>query len=434
MSESQEIFNSILYGVEFEFLIKTNLGVFTNTGKFSNKHDRMMACTQNTRSLCEGEFKNIFQTRITELKHAEIRTRGGLSISPYEFHIEPPPERNQQVFKWQIVQDFTVHFTEEPLEQILSNEKADYIHIEEIEIISPPLSIIHDNDVIPFMLHEVFPCNKGIIYFRNNTTSNHVHMTCGAHFKKTEVVLKICMAWLYFENVFMMLVESNRRNNDACASLQSIQKIESLKTEKETGLTIQRIFDIFTQDFSYKKNVSLNIENLIGTLGTIECRLKEASKDAKDLMMWVYLLGVFYTRCIENDLYDNDDKSIFTFKIDKEDKATNYQDAMACGQFFFDFINVEKLKEYWGPKFLKNIGCTKNSFLEKNENTTISENTIKIYQVLGSGNTKINNCNKRKTTQKIKTKYGDRVVYLGKKNGKYIKVKGEYKLISRLKL
>jgi Putative amidoligase enzyme len=225
-----------------------------------------------------------------------------------------------------------------------------YQLMKEIEIVSPTIEIKHIR-VLYDVLH--LGIIKNFDFYSNDTTSNHVHMTCGEHFKTPKHLYKICSAWYYFEPVFFFLCNKDRHNNTYCRSMRSILKNRPPSDITEKNMNISKIRHAFQgNEETNRRYAALNLENLKeGGHGTIECRLKECCSDIKELQAWVYLLAVFYCRAITSDkisrkMYKSDDFMDLindATKFGNNDIYTN----------FWEFINIPALELYWSTK--KNI-------------------------------------------------------------------------------
>lgn len=173
-----------------------------------------------------------------------------------------------------------------------------------------------------------------------------------------EVLYNMCRAWWHFEPVFMMLCEQTRRSNRFCASMhRSIYERyeeEAFGTNGDPSDFLQKIFkgadghkmndtlseltppqsqfkkqleaawyddeDFFNADQINDENAnlyklmriiyffqghprdhdtryaSLNLLNTITNVKTIESRLYEGSKDPKEVMSWINLIVLFFSR------------------------------------------------------------------------------------------------------------------------------------------
>jgi len=56
------------------------------------------------------------------------------------------------------------------------------------------------------MLDSVFRVKNSFNYWNNQTTSNHVHISCENRFQIPYNLLKCANAWLFFESIFLLLV------------------------------------------------------------------------------------------------------------------------------------------------------------------------------------------------------------------------------------
>jgi hypothetical protein len=117
-------------------------------------------------------------------------------------------------------------------------------------------------------------------------------------------LIKVFVAWLYFEQVFMSLVDKElRANNTYCTMYNSIDQCKNIEMKCDT---VDCILKYKKEGDEYRRYVSANLQNLKkeGT-GTIEIRIKQGSNDIMGQnVMWIKLLGLFFSAayhapCIE---------------------------------------------------------------------------------------------------------------------------------------
>ncbi len=264
-------------------------------------------------------------------------------------------------------------------------------NIDHTEFVSPPLNFLNDFEVVPNVISEILPYkieNENTFELKSNsTTSNHVHMTCGNRFKEPKHLVKICVAWLYFEDVFMFMCEQSRRNNKFAMSMKSLfmkdppdeedyeifmnasdEKLEEYCWDLE-GIVWAFQGEPHNHKTRYK---AFNLQNLF-TIGTIECRLKEWCK-SEEIMMWITLLAVFYSRVLSNDCL-----SVILTPYPELKECLWHGSASKtsfgnCIDLFFKFINFEPLEEYWRQRI---SDMNDVSFFQRNARVNIQNIVFK---------------------------------------------------------
>lgn len=95
---------------------------------------------------------------------------------------------------------------------------------ENIEIVT---GILEDSDISNLgNIFNVLTVNNNLQYFNNSTTSQHVHMSAKVAnsrelFREPNNLLKICLAWWYFEPIILKLYPSWRKdNNEFCRPMR----------------------------------------------------------------------------------------------------------------------------------------------------------------------------------------------------------------------
>lgn len=218
--------------------------------------------------------------------------------------------------------------------------------IKYIEIVSPILHVEGNNQIVSVkkpaskltvksvIENVLFPkdpqgdYHSTITTFHNPNTSNHVHVS----FKNNKftdinnpIVIRIIMAWMYFEPLFMLFVAPWRRMNMYCITMRRMmykkfKKIGQLAVMKdlffnfdENGASVMKSFwqshvDAATfwlnettallQTFqgmeAYDRQCAFNLYNVSpDKKGTIEVRLKHGSSDAEEIENWILLIGLF---------------------------------------------------------------------------------------------------------------------------------------------
>jgi hypothetical protein len=132
----------------------------------------------------------------------------------------------------------------------------------------------------------------------NKYTSNHVHLSICTDSKCTDnrlkdpvTQLKVFVAWLFFEQVFMSLVKEHRRWSFYC---QSYGKTLTCSNEDDYKYLMKPSHD-HNEDMN--KYFTLNVRELqkINGKGTIEIRIKHGSNDMEENFYWINLLALFFS-------------------------------------------------------------------------------------------------------------------------------------------
>lgn len=204
---------------------------------------------------------------------------------------------------------------------------ADII-LENLEFVSPILKlkdILDSNSVVQTVYAKQFNKN-GMRFLNNTTTSNHLHYSIVnkiggnsiEYFRDVNILKRICLAWLYFEPVFLRICPWWRRNNAYCKPMRQILT-ESLSKKHdiikelfiagcEHGIleeldNVHKVIMFFQGDPKDKSNryAAFNLMNLVdGGIGTIEIRIKHGSNDFEELQGWVRFFALFFKTIVNN--------------------------------------------------------------------------------------------------------------------------------------
>ena len=229
--------------------------------------------------------------------------------------------------------------------------KPNYI-ISGIEIISPILSF---NDIADAqcLLRQVIDrellYNGTFTYLNNPSTSNHVHFSLGNAFQDPTNLLKLVMAWWYFEPLIMLTIGHWRRSNTFCKSLRRKMMEKLNSAEIEDMETLQLLFIMLgTKNFDLKKLIerfftspsynggaydpppaydlqertpefyrtciikffqgrdryaALNLLNLLrGGIGTVEVRVKQGSSSGEENSLFIQWIAFLFLAACRNDI------------------------------------------------------------------------------------------------------------------------------------
>jgi hypothetical protein len=222
------------------------------------------------------------------------------------------------------------------------------------EVISPIMSMKDiaykvSNSRFDQVLRTALAAGGQFKQWHNDRTSNHVHLSYDTpgFFRKPAPLLKVCMAYWYFEPVLLLLCRHTRRANDYCWSLREFLTKGKVMSEGDYAMHVQygnkmhltamsrvrfkeeyhKIFHTMRmsnyasvlkdlglpddypsivymfQDFDYRTS-ALNLTNLVPNgSGTIEVRIKHGSTDCTENKMWMHLLAnLFYSAFTDSRL------------------------------------------------------------------------------------------------------------------------------------
>lgn len=222
--------------------------------------------------------------------------------------------------------------------------------LEKIEVVSPPLNMNDIGKGILYDINSIMTANNKLIYVNNEKTSNHVHMSFddgkgNLLLTSPESLIKVCIAWWYFEPIFMLLCGHWRRANEYAEGMRSIvynyftnplEAKDLMETiDDETFLDKLREIDLLTDedlmymgddDFSEKlyiqtimnsiisffqgdindrssRYAALNMLNMTNNgIGTIEVRIKQGSNDPKENSNFILLLTDFFKNVLSREV------------------------------------------------------------------------------------------------------------------------------------
>lgn len=271
--------------------------------------------------------------------------------------------------------------------------------ISSVEIVSPPMTIdyLENFDTI---MKDIFAAGGMFQYYNNDKTSTHVHLSYTKDGKNMirvpEILLKVCMAWWYFESVLLLLCGFWRRENKYCNSMRHLvgggedqEVLEELFNEMNEENMLEKMVDLellnedeinnpdiniqkialealitfFQGDISQKSTryAALNMVNLLeGGIGTIEARIKQGSADVEENKQFMLLYSHFIKGCVESacvsEIYDETEKKIFWELPEKLSEA-----GWAKKDFVFKPALYSKCKWAFDElmKFVKDEGVVK---------------------------------------------------------------------------
>ena len=275
--------------------------------------------------------------------------------------------------------------------------------LEKVEIVSPVLTVNDvQRDILDVVMNRIMTANGKLVYFNNEKTSNHVHISVSENGKNllhdVHNLLHVCMGWWYFEPIFMLLCGHWRRSNTYCKGMREIMDVladedaermfksmnaENLEEyliecemldkvdmgdEKNMLENLITIFQgpIYEQSTRY---AALNLMNLLdGGIGTIEVRIKQGSSDPEESKNFILLMVKFIEVLIEKnssvtEIFSDDQKE-FAWGIMKEleekkwSQKTNVHLSHGIKDMFNELMNMlygtnqDPVRTYWTNRFL----------------------------------------------------------------------------------
>lgn len=265
-----------------------------------------------------------------------------------------------------------------------------YNIVENMEIVSPPFKIddFTQVDAVFNVLKTYTPLTAGssldkLLFFNNSTTSQHIHMSMGDMFKSSLNVLKICIAWWWYEPIIMSLVPFWRRGNNYCISMREFTRRKFTSLENPLGHVAimsnsEMILHMLSDDQNYtgmiesltsatllpgivqlfqgdsngniSRYAALNLMNLLGRYGTIEVRIKHGSVDGKEIKQFVTLFHNFFDSAMKMDLHKfniSEGNKEFLEKMFYADYHANKTAFDEIKQNFKSFVGQDSATSQW---------------------------------------------------------------------------------------
>lgn len=190
--------------------------------------------------------------------------------------------------------------------------------LEHMEMVSPILTWadVVEQGMLQQFLDVIIRANDSFVYWNNETTSNHVHVSCLDLFKEPRNLVRAAMAWWMFEPIFLLLVGYWRRGNKYCqpmhltmlsrygeanASQLFFRLNETTYPEffRAVGLpnNIESMITLLQGSDLSARYVAFNMLNVL-KLGTVEVRLKQGSTDSEENVRFIQLLGHFFANVL----------------------------------------------------------------------------------------------------------------------------------------
>ena len=267
-----------------------------------------------------------------------------------------------------------------------------------IEIISPILS--YDDVYGPYfttILDNLLPVQNALKYWNNDLTSNHVHISSTSPLfdkEKHVFLIKLIMAWWYFEPLILILHGSWRRNNLYCVPLRNIihdmfkddpeivndlfftlneAKIETILGTTDSDILVYALIQMFQGELTSRNTrfAAFNMMNLVlNGINTVEFRIKEGSSSGKENQYFMIFLAEFINYVMNNAtvtaLSDKIKNTLFNMKliaVDEESVGFYEKDETGvkeCFELLMGFIPDDTVKAYYRKLFTKNCIFMKN--------------------------------------------------------------------------
>lgn len=295
--------------------------------------------------------------------------------------------KKKQSFFWTITSDNSVQkeMCEPPFYQN-HKELSDYKYninncpnniIEFIEIVSPIISwkniCCSQDNIIMKTLNEIINCNDIFDYWHNKRTSAHVHISRGVSFMNEKNIVKICMAWWYFEPIILTFVEKWRRTteyakhmNDLIVPMSDENKQFLFRDLNETNYKkifnrlqikypsekelswLEKIIFVFQ---SFNKYSALNLLN-INKINTVEIRIKEGTTNLDNIVLFMKFFAYFLdASCRKPCITKLTSESSKTYFWDVKTKTLRKQEYDLLWQELYSFLDRRDFYE----KDCKNI-------------------------------------------------------------------------------
>lgn len=280
------------------------------------------------------------------------------------------PSYEEDANAWSVTSDMSVHLNESDKAYQVYEPKGRAIRqpnpertINYIEIVSGILSKRDDDKVAATFNH--LPCPVKDVprfaYWHNQSTSCHVHISCGQEFRDPKNLLRICTAWWLFEPCLSLFVAPWRLENRYCRLMRSIiPNLENAISEyiyfDKTLANIIGIFQERNRPRAESRYAALNLTQLFpGGYGTVEVRLKQGSTSSEETLKWAHLLERFFASAISvwpaayRSFTEKDNLKFKTASIPKDKKATSQWDDLRdiMDIFFSKMIDNKELENYW---------------------------------------------------------------------------------------
>lgn len=368
--------------------------------------------------------------------------------------------------------------------------------VDEIELVSPIIKYNNIEKQLKYLTYIYKKYDIRFLHNHTTSGHVHIsHPVIMASNDYANILSKLIFAWWYFESVFLLLVYNERFNNEYCKLIsQSVYNkcnydIEKYKKffkngiidnidfidgfnfntiesyQSNDGRYIKTLLDNFYEGnnidslygsiYAYKKFHALNISNyylkIISNIddrfknnttfakytdkkNTFEVRLFHGSNDINKISMWMKLMGFFVNATFNNPhickMFSEDVRELL-FSINKKLIIENTSNSYIT----FDKITTDYADLFHYLKKFILSGTTKDDqdeveiVLKYWENhwqfpTSLNNRDIPLY-----GGAK----QYKKTIIKKYILGRNRIIYLGKHNKQYVKMKNEFVPISLIK-
>ena len=302
-SRHVKLYNSFKYGLEYETLVKTeelhqmhDIYRLEYEDEPSNSGDTM-PCDMNKKILnYDNEIlfrkllKESIESKIADKKYKDIHMKYQWDYNNLE-NANCPLDDVSDIEAWIVTYDGSVKSNPsrsptglQPREKIpLYHKLDDLINntnllpatsdddiIQNIEIVSPPLTRSQLDKGYLNKVFEVFSGMENLKYFNNEKTSNHIHLSCGTEFDNPRVLYNLYVIWMIIEPVILLMLPYWRRNNDRyCSSIYStfLTRYKSRKHLKDVynnliniDLESHSLYDSVFDDTTYLRSIATQFD------------------------------------------------------------------------------------------------------------------------------------------------------------------------------
>lgn len=319
--------NQLRFGFEYETLVEvhpTYIGTFRNVLALVKHECELHGSQLNPNTMQRMALAALFNLMGGDMFRIALKYHGDVYDTIHLVHVllnhgdriaAADPGRS-----WVVTHDGSVEGNIDLYDTFENHRTVDrsggYL-LQNMEIVSPILSwkMVHRERFVSTF--RTMTLNGGLKYWNNPTTSNHVHISCLDEFKKPGNIVKLAMAWWYFEMFFMSLVGEWRHVNKYCKTKHA-SMVERFGSDNARTLfhdiTLSNHESFINQAFGKRPDAAVDLVEVIAffqadryeafnlmnlpKLGTIEVRLKHGSSDPIENHMWIKLLGVFALHAI----------------------------------------------------------------------------------------------------------------------------------------
>jgi hypothetical protein len=392
------------FGVELELLQDHTEHSFDNSDNKRLTFAQNLNKTRKDIYSVPGDLLQSLKEKMLNKKYYHFRASKEYHGALYENNAIPTKPKDY-AYTWVIEYDSSVRLINnsgDPLPLTAKSKEQNTKYNPNTEFVSPPLTLwkfkpknyICDDFgpmVLNIVMREMFKSKFNIA--TNDNTSVHVHISCvdekENYFTNPRYLLSVCLNWIKYEGLLKGLINPKRRNNWYAKSIQMDGSLGyKLKTLANIAkITLKDVVEGFNDGTGYEYRFkSLNLQNLIDGIKTIEVRIHHGTIDPLQISCWCYILTLFFnhvmteTRAVitNNEQYHNYITSLIDAinnmpKQNNAKKTAQYKEQF--NSFFDNIIRSDLLKSYYYRAYQK---WNPNSDFEYSKcGTDIIETSIK---------------------------------------------------------